>query len=86
MDSAELMAAQIVHDVLLLRTTTPPPGQPFRMVAVEPEHWPAQRLALARRYAKHVPEMATTNDVPRLAAAIAPDIRRGLHGVHNEYF
>lgn len=86
MDSAELMAAQIVNDVLLLRSTTPPPGETFRMVAVEPEHWPAERLALARRYANHVPASATIADVPKLATAIAPQLRRGLHGVHNEYF
>jgi hypothetical protein len=85
MDSAELMAAQIVSDVLLLRTTTPPPGETFRMVAVEPEHWPAERLALARRYATQIPTSATRDDVPKLVANIAPQLRRGLNG-DNEYF
>jgi hypothetical protein len=86
MDSAEIMAAQIVSDVLLSRSTTPADGQAFRMATVEPGHWPAERVALAKRYAARVPATATHADVPRLAATIAPDLRRGLQGVRNEYF
>jgi len=65
------VAQQIVLDVLAERGP-PMAGVPFRMCAVEPDDLPAQRAALARRFARMVPDGTTLADVPRVASGIVP--------------
>jgi len=72
----DLLARQIVADVLLLRGPDPN-GGPGYMVSTEPELFMShERLTLARRYAALVPGGTTMADVARIASAIAPH----LHG------
>lgn len=79
MDSANTMAAQVVLDVLALRGPGKNTG-PFRMVTLAPEHWPAERLRLARKYEKMIPASAAQGDADAIALQLAPYIRRDIGG------
>lgn len=72
METHMSVAVRIVNDVLTLRGPDTTDG-PFRMVTTPPELFmtPA-RLELAKRFADMVPRGATTDDVARIAATIAP--------------
>jgi hypothetical protein len=71
------VAMQVVLDALALRG----PGQaggPFRMVAIDPSHWPAERLRLARQYGSMVPGNATAEAAASIATKIAPHLLHEL--------
>jgi len=63
------LAEQICRDVLLMRGPDANSATPFRMTT---EVIPQARLALAKRFARMVPRGASMDDVPRIAAGIAP--------------
>ena len=73
MNPARVAAAQVVHDVLALRGGV-------RLVAVEPQHLPRERVLLAKSFEHLVPPGTTTADVARVATAIAPHLARTLNG------
>ena len=77
MDSAHQMAMQVVLDALAPRGPGDGDG-PFRMVAIDPNYWPAERLRLTRRYGRMVPTSATEATAAVISKSIAPHLRREL--------
>ena len=69
MDSATALARQIVLDVLFMRGPDATGDATFRMHTAEV---PVHRLATARRFQHLVPKGCGIDDVPRIAATIAP--------------
>lgn len=78
MDSAQQMATQVVLDALALRG--PGNGSSCRMVTIAPEQWPAERLRLARKFARMIPATATADAVASIAQQIAPHLHREMSG------
>ncbi len=68
-----LLAECVVRDVLALRQ--PAAGGRVYLRGIDPEHVPAERLRLAKRYGHMVPAGTTSADIERVARGIMPFLR-----------
>jgi hypothetical protein len=68
------LAECVVRDVLFLRSHDGRDGNVY-MRGIDPEHVPAERLRLAKRFGHMVPAGTTPADIERVARGIMPFLR-----------
>jgi hypothetical protein len=73
------IAECVVRDVLNLRSADGGDGHVF-MRGIDPEHVPAERLRLAKRFGHMVPAGTTPADIERVARGIMPFLRNDQGG------